>query len=114
MDLATVTQQGQIRIYDTRTQRRPILVYKNLDSVYTSIATTNSDKEIVVGSSKGYLQLMDLRSSIKPVTTFKGFMGGITDIMCDQESPRVASCSLDRYFRIHNLEEKNLEYQVQF
>lgn len=39
-------------------------------------------------------------------------MGGITDIYCDMEYPIVASCCLDRHFRIHDLKEKTLIHEV--
>lgn len=110
--MGTVTKQGQVRIYDTRAQRRPVKIYKNADAVYTCISATNIENEICVGSNRGYLSVMDLRKQMKPLKSFKGFMGGLTDIYCDPEKPIVASCCLDRHFRVHNLQEKSLEYEV--
>lgn len=69
-------------------------------------------RQCVVGTTKGYIQLLDLRQPPNCVRTFKSFTGAVTAVACDPASPVIASASLDRYLRIHNLDTKELLYKV--
>lgn len=69
-------------------------------------------RQIIVGSGKGKLNLIDLRRSGTVLNTYKGFAGGVTDVACSMSKPYVASVSLDRYLRIHHLETKELVKKV--
>lgn len=66
----------------------------------------------MVGTTRGYMQLIDLRTPGKCVKTFKTFTGSVTSITCDAMEPLVLSTSLDRHLRIHNIDTKELLYKV--
>ena len=65
-----------------------------------------------MGTTRGYMQLLDLRAPGKCVRTFTTFTGSVTSIACDPQEPLVATTSLDRYLRVHHLETKELVYKV--
>lgn len=66
----------------------------------------------MVGTTRGYMQLIDLKVPGKCIKTFKTFTGSVTSITCDPVEPLVISTSLDRFLRIHNLETKELLHKV--
>lgn len=66
----------------------------------------------MVGTTKGYMQLIDLKAPGKLVKTFKTFTGSVTSIVCDPVEPLVLSTSLDRHLRVHNIDTKELLYKV--
>lgn len=68
----------------------------------------------MVGTTRGYMQLIDLKSPGKCVKTFKTFTGSVTSIICDPIEPLVISTSLDRHLRIHNMDTKELLYKVNY
>lgn len=66
----------------------------------------------MVGTTRGYMQLVDMKSPGKCLKTFKTFTGSVTNIVCDASEPLVFSTSLDRYLRVHNIDTKELLYKV--
>ena len=48
----------------------------------------------------------------KMVQQYKGFAGSIRSIQCSPAGPVVASCGLDRYLRIHDVNTKQLLQKV--
>lgn len=66
----------------------------------------------MVGTTRGYMQLIDLKAPGSCVKTFKTFTGSVTSIACDPVEPLVISTSLDRFLRIHNVETKELLHKV--
>lgn len=69
-------------------------------------------RHVVVGSGCGRMNLIDLRNPGRILNTYKGFTGGITDLSCSNSEALIASVSLDRYFRIHRLDTKELIKKV--
>lgn len=65
-----------------------------------------------MGTTRGYMQHVDLRSPGKCLKTFKTFTGSVTSITCDAVEPLVISTSLDRHLRIHNLDTKELLHKA--
>ena len=55
--------------------------------------------------------LLDIRQG-KLVHLYKGFAGGIRSVQCHATKPVVASCGLDRFLRIHDIESKALLFKV--
>ena len=55
--------------------------------------------------------LLDIRQG-KLIHLFKGFAGGIRSLQCHETKPVVASCGLDRFLRVHDIESKALLYKV--
>lgn len=106
--ITTVSKYGYIRLYDTRAQRRPVTNMKIPDKAWSSLCVTSKDKHIIVGSTKGTMNLVDLRKLGVLLNTYKGFTGAVTEIACSMSSPYIASVSLDRYLRIHHMDTKTL------
>lgn len=69
-------------------------------------------RQIIVGSGKGKMNLVDLRNPAKVLNTYKGFVGSITGIACCKNEPYVVSVSLDRFLRIHHIDTKQLLKKV--
>ncbi|KAG0413327.1 hypothetical protein HPB47_009515 [Ixodes persulcatus] len=58
--------------------------------------------KVVVGNSRGRVALLDLRRK-GMVHVFKGMAGSVRSVVCHPTLPLVASCGLDRFFRLHDL-----------
>ena len=67
--------------------------------------------QVIVGNTQGKMGLLDIRKG-KLIHLFKGFAGGIRSINCHETKPIVASCGLDRFLRVHDIESKALLYKV--
>lgn len=65
-----------------------------------------------VGTTKGYMQWLDLRGTPKALKTYTTFTGCVTDIVCDPLEPYVASVSLDKHLRVHKTDTKELVSKV--
>ncbi|XP_020280603.1 WD repeat-containing protein 74 [Pseudomyrmex gracilis] len=107
--IVTVGRYGHVRLYDPRAQRRPTINLTIVDEALTCMSVTPREKCIIVGTGKGKINLVDLRS--KPGTvlnTYKGFAGGVTGVACNMNKPYIGSVSLDRHLRIHHIETKKL------
>jgi ribosome biogenesis protein NSA1 len=57
------------------------------------------------------MEMLDTRNS-KPMKKYKGFAGTVKSISINQEKNTVASCSLDRFLRIHNIGDATLQNKV--
>lgn len=109
--VSCATKEGHVLLYDSRTQRRPTVKFLEVKASYSAMACTYRDRQVVAGTTKGYIQLIDLRSTKRCIRTYKSFTGGVTGLVCDISSPVVISTSLDRFLRIHDLDNKNLLYK---
>ncbi|GFR10405.1 WD repeat-containing protein 74 [Trichonephila clavata] len=101
-NIVTCTRHHQIRLYDTRAQRRPVIDMEFERYPLMCLSLAHNDNQVVVGSSRGRMVLIDLRRKLL-VHAFKGFAGSIRSIHCHPTLPLVASCGLDRFLRIHDL-----------
>ena len=109
--LATCSRYGYIRFYDRRVQRRPMINYTDKkDFAFTTLAESNGI--LFVGTTIGGLYGFDQRTLKTPLHTYKGFTGSITDIGVDSSNKFVYTSSLDRYVRVHGVENTHLLYQV--
>lgn len=66
---------------------------------------------MVVGNTHGQIALLDLRKGLVR-GTLKGLSGGVRGLQCHPSQPVVASCGLDRFLRIHSLEDRRLLHKV--
>ncbi|XP_044017509.1 WD repeat-containing protein 74 [Aphidius gifuensis] len=108
--LATCSRYGYIRLYDPSAQRRPVINLEIKDQALTTLAIAPQERQIIVGSGKGIMNLIDLRKPGKVLNTYKDFVGGITAIHCTKNE--VVSVGLDRYLRIHDLVTKKLQQKT--
>ncbi|XP_012251897.2 WD repeat-containing protein 74 [Athalia rosae] len=106
--VATASKFGYIRLYDPGAQRRPVLNLLLKNEALTALTTTSKEKHVVVASGRGRMNLIDFRNPGKVLNTYRGAVGGITDLSCSQSEPLLVSVSLDRHLRIHHMETKRL------
>ncbi|XP_076231030.1 WD repeat domain 74 lethal (2) k09848 [Calliopsis andreniformis] len=110
--IVTVGKYGHIRLYDPKAQRRPVVNVEEKNEAWTTLSLTPKEKQIIVGSGKGKMNLVDLRNPGRILNTYKGFEGGVTGIACSTIEPYVVSVSLDRHLRIHHIDTKILLKKV--
>ncbi|KAJ8974468.1 hypothetical protein NQ317_005990 [Molorchus minor] len=91
------TKEGHVLLYDDRAQRRPVVKFLEPKASYTAIACAHRERQCLVGTTRGYMQLLDMKAG-KCLKTFTSFLGSVTDIVCDPTEPYVATTSLDRFF----------------
>nr|XP_020653033.1 WD repeat-containing protein 74 [Pogona vitticeps] len=110
--IVTCTGHHQVRLYDPSSpQRRPVLEATFGEYPLTALSLTPGANSVVVGSSRGDVAVIDLRQG-RLVKCLKGFAGSVRAIQCHPVLPLVASCGLDRFLRVHNLQHKRLEHKV--
>ncbi|XP_035206181.1 WD repeat-containing protein 74-like [Stegodyphus dumicola] len=105
--IVTCTRHHQIRLYDPKAQRRPVINMEFEKYPLISLSLAHNEYQVVVGSGRGRMALIDLRKKLL-VHVFKGFAGSIRCVQCHPTLPLVASCGLDRFLRIHDLNEHKL------
>ncbi|KAK3603142.1 hypothetical protein CHS0354_042967 [Potamilus streckersoni] len=108
----TCTGHHQVRVYDPSIpQRRPIMDIQFDEYPLTALSLRpNRDDQVIVSNTQGKMALMDLRKG-QVVHIFKGFAGGIRDVQCHSSEPLVASCGLDRFLRIYDINTKQLMHK---
>lgn len=106
--VATATAHHQIRLYDTKAQRRPVLDISVGKHSFNTCTATPDGNAIIVGDAFGNLSLVDLRAPGRTLATFSGFAGAITDVAVHPTKPLVAAVGLDRFVRVHNTQTKSL------
>ncbi|GAB6021817.1 WD repeat-containing protein 74 [Chamberlinius hualienensis] len=101
--IVTATGHHQIRLYDPKSsQKRPVIDMEFDEYPFTSIAVANQENYVIAGNTRGRMALFDLRKKLM-VHCYKGFAGSIRSIQCHPSAPLVASCGLDRFLRIHDV-----------
>ncbi|CAJ0587304.1 unnamed protein product, partial [Mesorhabditis spiculigera] len=111
--LITGTGTKTLRLYDMRTQRRPVMQLKWMESPINAISLSNQDKQIYAGNTHGELGLFDWRGTrIMLVCKYKGQAGAIRSIYGHPTLPYVASCGIDRFTRIHDSTTRKLVSKV--
>lgn len=110
--VVTCTSYHQVRIYDPSTpQRRPVQEVLFGEDPLTALSVTPDGRSVVVGNSHGYMGVIDLRKG-RLLCALKGSAGSVRSIQCHKSMPVVASCGLDRFMRLHSLNDKNLLHKV--
>ncbi|XP_076260384.1 WD repeat domain 74 lethal (2) k09848 [Rhynchophorus ferrugineus] len=104
------TKEGHILLYDERAQRKPVVKFLEKQASYTCISCGYRERQILAGTTKGYLQWIDLKAN-KVLKTYTNFTGSVTSIVCDSVEPHITTTSLDRYLRVHHLETKELLFK---
>ncbi|VDM09619.1 unnamed protein product [Wuchereria bancrofti] len=111
-NIVTVTGKHQIRLYDPRTQRRPVKEMMWAEEPLTAMSLCRNEMHIVAGNTRGDIGLFDLRNKMHMVCKYKGCAGSISGIDAHQSAEYIASCSLDRFVRLHELNSKKLVKKV--
>lgn len=92
-------------------QRRPVLEAEYGEYPLTAISLTPDGTAVAVGNTQGHIALLDLRKGLVRGCV-KGLAGGVRGLQCHASQPLVASCGLDRFLRIHSLEDRKLQHKV--
>uniref|UniRef100_A0A915Q6F3 Anaphase-promoting complex subunit 4 WD40 domain-containing protein n=1 Tax=Setaria digitata TaxID=48799 RepID=A0A915Q6F3_9BILA len=111
-NIVTVTGKHQIRLYDPRTQRRPVKEMEWAEEPLTAMSLCRNEMQIVAGNTRGDIGLFDLRNKMHMVCKYKGCAGSISGIDAHHSSEYIASCSLDRFVRLHELNSKKLVKKI--
>ncbi|KAL2081122.1 hypothetical protein ACEWY4_022975 [Coilia grayii] len=110
--IVTCTGHHQVRLYDPCTpQRRPVLEVEFGEYPLTALALAASQDSVVVGNTQGQLAVLDLRKGLVR-GCLKGLAGGVRGLECHPTLPLVASCGLDRFLRVHSLDDRKLQHKV--
>ncbi|CAJ0943476.1 unnamed protein product, partial [Mesorhabditis belari] len=112
--LITGTGTHMIRMYDMRAQRRPVRQVEWMESPVTALSLSYRDHQVFAGNTIGEFGLFDLRGKTKImlVCKFKGQAGAIRAIYGHPTAPYVASCGIDRFARVHDMNSKKLVSKV--
>lgn len=92
-------------------QRRPVLEVEYGEHPLTALSLPAGGSTVVVGNTHGQIALLDLRKGLVR-GCLKGLAGGVRGLQCHPSQPVVASCGLDRFLRIHSLEDRKLQHKV--
>ncbi|KAI1714967.1 WD repeat-containing protein 74 [Ditylenchus destructor] len=110
--IVTTTGQHQIRVYDPRVQRRPIRDFEWLDEPIQALSNCCRDNFVLVGNSRGELGLIDLRTKISLAQKYRGFAGSLRCIDAHPTEPIFASCGIDRFVVVHDLNTRKILKKV--
>lgn len=92
-------------------QRRPVLEAEYGEYPLTALSLTAGGTAVVVGNTQGQIAVLDLRKGLV-CGCLKGLAGSVRGLQCHASQPLVASCGLDRFLRIHSLEDRKLQHKV--
>lgn len=110
--IVTCTGHHQVHVYDPSTpQRRPVLEAQFGEYPLTALSLTANQSTVVVGNTHGELAILDLRKGLV-CGSLKGLSGAVRGLQCHPSLPLVASCGLDRFLRVHSLEDRSLQHKV--
>lgn len=99
--IVVATGFHQIRIYDTKAQRRPIFNTDHGEHPYTCLALRPDNRSVVFADTTGVVQEMDLRNG-RIVGAYRGFAGTVKQLAFHPTQPLLVSCGLDRFLRLHS------------
>lgn len=110
--IVTCTGYHQVRVYDPLTpQRRPVLEAEFGEYPLTALSLPAGQDRVVVGNTHGQIAILDLRQGLVRGCV-KGLAGSVRGLQCHASSPLLASCGLDRFLRIHSLEDRSTLQKV--
>lgn len=102
--------RGEVRVYDVRAQRRPVMraIAPAGDVALTALALSPDGAGAYVGTAKGDLAQLDLRRSAFLLGSLKGACGAVTAVQVSADGSCVFSASLDRHARVHSARSRKL------
>ncbi|XGW05198.1 hypothetical protein V3C99_015965 [Haemonchus contortus] len=106
------TKVHELRLYDPRAQRRPVKKIPFMDVPITAVSRCYRDNHVLAANSIGEMGLFDLRSKVHPVCKYKGQAGAIRSIDAHPTAPYVATCGIDRFVRVHDIDTKKLAHKI--
>ncbi|XP_058490033.1 WD repeat-containing protein 74 [Solea solea] len=110
--VVTCTGFHQVHVFDPSSpQRRPVLEADYGEYPLTALSLPSTGNTVVVGNTHGQIAMLDLRKGLVR-GCLKGLAGGVRWLQCHPSQQVVASCGLDRFLRIHDLEDHKLQHKV--
>uniref|UniRef100_A0A0E0I1U5 Uncharacterized protein n=1 Tax=Oryza nivara TaxID=4536 RepID=A0A0E0I1U5_ORYNI len=107
-----------VRLYDTASQRRPVISVDFRESPIKAVAEDPNGHAVYIGTGRGDLASFDMRTELTlACTLFPGKLlgcfvgkcsGSIRSIVRHPELPLIASCGLDSYLRIWDTNTRQL------
>ncbi|KAL7099275.1 hypothetical protein ACP275_09G073100 [Erythranthe tilingii] len=102
------TNSHQVRLYDISAQRRPVISVDFRETPIKAICEDTDGNTIYIGNGSGDLASIDMRTG-KLLGCFIGkCSGGIKSIARHPQLPVIASCGLDSYLRIWDIQSRQL------
>jgi len=96
-----VTAYHQIRLYDARAKRRPIMTQEVGERPFTCVRVNpTSNHVIAAGSTTADLQIYDLRHKCTNLGRYKGIAGSIRSVSYHPSGQYLAAVGLDRYVHL--------------
>ena len=114
--VALGTQGRQIYIYDPRCGGKPVLS-KSCESIIKHLHYIPKARFLLFSDTKGNLEALDERSSLKSLGKYRDFVGAITQIShydnpINMSQQLVVTTSLDRFVRLHDVQKRTLVIKV--
>jgi len=109
--IVAATSYHQVRMYDTKAQRRPIFNIELGTDPFTCMAPVD-DTAVITATSTGIVSLFDLRKR-QCVGSYKGkIAGSIRSVHVHPSKPIFACCGLDRFVRVFDIKKRTLLHKV--
>ncbi|CAG8446330.1 5657_t:CDS:2 [Ambispora gerdemannii] len=106
------TYYHQIRLYDIKTARRPVLNVEIGEHPIVSICVGRNPYEIFASDTACNVYSMDVRAG-SLLGQFKGFTGSVRDLAIHPNSESLVTVGLDRFLRVHEIKgSRNLLHKV--
>ncbi|KVH98991.1 Adenylate kinase [Cynara cardunculus var. scolymus] len=102
------TNSHQVRLYDMSAQRRPVMSFDFRETPIKAVTEDLDGNTIYIGNGSGDLASVDIRTG-KLLGCFLGkCSGSIRSIARHPDLPVIASCGLDSYLRIWDIQSRQL------
>ncbi|KAI3673596.1 hypothetical protein L6452_39719 [Arctium lappa] len=102
------TNSHQVRLYDMSAQRRPVMSFDFRETPIKAVTEDLDGNTIYIGNGSGDLASFDIRTG-KLLGCFLGkCSGSIRSIARHPDLPVIASCGLDSYLRIWDIQSRQL------
>jgi len=105
------TAHKEIRVYDIKAQRRPVINSVIGTNCINTIAVCADENILLAGDGVGNLYKIDLRNG-KMQSTFSSIHGSIRSIDTHVSLPYVATGGLDRFLHVHHLTTRKLAHKI--
>jgi len=122
--IAVATGHGHLRVYDPRSQRRPVLESRiNMESArhsagggarpITAMALEPlNGRAAWLGTGAGELVCLDLRRADKHLASIPSLPGAVRALHWHPEEPVLYSACLDRHLRVHCVAARRLRHKI--
>ncbi|KAJ8325790.1 Ribosome biogenesis protein nsa1 (NOP7-associated protein 1) [Batrachochytrium dendrobatidis] len=97
--LVTGTGHHQVRIYDTKLQRRPILDVNVGEHPIKNIAIGSDELDIICADTTGQMTVIHGKSGVVS-GKFLGIAGAVTQVVCCVDNDTVVTIGIDRKLRL--------------